>query len=262
MTTFYRRGHYRRGPNGQRVWVTGHSVTRNGSPIAGRAYIKSTRSVVVPSRTWVAMPRPTTRTSVAWTSGSARWLIPNAFCPVCGAHVFFYANEFGSRVYFDEIGPPWPKHPCTDTRGERGVLFDHDRALMLGATRIEPARYKDSVGRKKMAEARHDFVKMDAALPDYFTSHIRATAYEVESVVRNERTAQVCLRQLYEKSPAEIWGTGSAVVPEIGQVVFVYGGELSYLEIDRIRVVRISAEFLFFAKKKKFFDRILIRLDR
>jgi hypothetical protein len=39
---------------------------------------------------------------------------PNARCPVCGAAVFFYANEFGSRVYFDDLGPPWPKHPCTD----------------------------------------------------------------------------------------------------------------------------------------------------
>jgi hypothetical protein len=23
-------------------------------------------------------------------------------------------NRFGSRVYFDDLGPPWPKHPCTD----------------------------------------------------------------------------------------------------------------------------------------------------
>ncbi|MCY1139795.1 hypothetical protein OWR29_17480 [Actinoplanes sp. Pm04-4] len=38
---------------------------------------------------------------------------PNATCPVCGASVYFYANEYGSRVYFDELGPPWPKHPCT-----------------------------------------------------------------------------------------------------------------------------------------------------
>lgn len=39
---------------------------------------------------------------------------PNAKCPVCGAGVFFYANEYGSRVFFDDLGPPWPKHPCTD----------------------------------------------------------------------------------------------------------------------------------------------------
>jgi hypothetical protein len=39
---------------------------------------------------------------------------PNATCLVCSAGVYFYANRFGSRVYFHELGPPWPKHPCTD----------------------------------------------------------------------------------------------------------------------------------------------------
>jgi hypothetical protein len=39
---------------------------------------------------------------------------PNARCPVCGAVVFFYQSAYGGRVFFDELGPPWPKHPCTD----------------------------------------------------------------------------------------------------------------------------------------------------
>lgn len=39
---------------------------------------------------------------------------PNAHCPVCGAPVFFYRSPVGGRVFFDELGPPWPKHPCTD----------------------------------------------------------------------------------------------------------------------------------------------------
>ncbi len=41
-------------------------------------------------------------------------LTKNAACPVCGAPVFFFSNENGSKVFFDSIGPPWPKHPCTD----------------------------------------------------------------------------------------------------------------------------------------------------
>ena len=40
---------------------------------------------------------------------------PNAHCPVCGEPVFFYQSPYGGRVFFDELGPPWPKHPCTDT---------------------------------------------------------------------------------------------------------------------------------------------------
>lgn len=39
---------------------------------------------------------------------------PNASCPICGAQVFFYMSPNGGRVFFDELGPPWPKHPCTD----------------------------------------------------------------------------------------------------------------------------------------------------
>jgi hypothetical protein len=40
---------------------------------------------------------------------------PNAHCPVCGAEVYFYQSPYGGRVFFDELGPPWPKHPCTSS---------------------------------------------------------------------------------------------------------------------------------------------------
>lgn len=63
------------------------------------------------------------------TRATARYINPNAECPVCGASVFFYQNEFGSRVYFDELGPPWPKHPCTDQSHGRKARSE----------RIEPA---------------------------------------------------------------------------------------------------------------------------
>jgi len=43
-----------------------------------------------------------------------RFRKPNARCPVCRAEVYFYQSPAGGRVYFDELYPPWPKHPCTD----------------------------------------------------------------------------------------------------------------------------------------------------
>ncbi|QDU05475.1 hypothetical protein V6x_52120 [Gimesia chilikensis] len=46
---------------------------------------------------------------------AACFVRPNATCPVCGERVFYYQNDNGSRVFFDELGPPWPKHPCTET---------------------------------------------------------------------------------------------------------------------------------------------------
>lgn len=39
---------------------------------------------------------------------------PDAKCPVCGDTVYFYQSPYGGRVFFDALGPPWPKHPCTD----------------------------------------------------------------------------------------------------------------------------------------------------
>ena len=44
------------------------------------------------------------------------YTIPNARCPVCCMSVFFYQSPYGCRVFFDELGPPWPKHPCTDNK--------------------------------------------------------------------------------------------------------------------------------------------------
>lgn len=42
------------------------------------------------------------------------YITPNACCPVCRQKVFFYQSPDGGRVFFDALGPPWPKHPCTD----------------------------------------------------------------------------------------------------------------------------------------------------
>ena len=41
-------------------------------------------------------------------------IVPNASCFVCGQCVYFYTNDFGSRVFFDSLWPDWDKHPCTD----------------------------------------------------------------------------------------------------------------------------------------------------
>ena len=43
---------------------------------------------------------------------------PNATCPVCGAKVYFYKSPFDGRVYFESLGPPWTKHPCTSRAGD------------------------------------------------------------------------------------------------------------------------------------------------
>ena len=55
----------------------------------------------------------------AHRSSTACFVAPNARCPVCQEQVFYYQNAAGSRVFFDELSPPWSKHPCTDTSPRR-----------------------------------------------------------------------------------------------------------------------------------------------
>lgn len=45
----------------------------------------------------------------------SNYVNPNARCPICHEQVFFYQSSDGGRVFFDELGPPWPKHPCTNS---------------------------------------------------------------------------------------------------------------------------------------------------
>jgi hypothetical protein len=56
----------------------------------------------------------------------AHYINPNAKCPVCGASVFFFQSSSGGRVFFDNLGWPWPKHPCTDNPASQSfeVLYE------------------------------------------------------------------------------------------------------------------------------------------
>jgi len=60
--------------------------------------------------TRVAKPKRSASSSYTYDS----FVNPHATCPVCGQEVFYYQSANGSRVFFDALGPPWPKHPCTD----------------------------------------------------------------------------------------------------------------------------------------------------
>jgi len=62
----------------------------------------------------------------------------NARCPVCSASVYFFKLENNGRVYFDEIGPPWPKHPCTDRHDGAGLMSSGDGGLMGQDSQAQP----------------------------------------------------------------------------------------------------------------------------
>lgn len=66
----------------------------------------------------LARDRQTTSDLVSVVGTRHSYTAPTT-CPICGDAVFLYQSEHGGRVFFDELGPPWPKHPCTD--GARAV---------------------------------------------------------------------------------------------------------------------------------------------
>ncbi|WP_406645937.1 hypothetical protein QEZ52_18420 [Aliisedimentitalea scapharcae] len=45
----------------------------------------------------------------AYVNGAVTY---QTICPQCKTTVYFYRNEHGSRVFFDALGKPWPKHAC------------------------------------------------------------------------------------------------------------------------------------------------------
>jgi hypothetical protein len=71
-------------------------------------------------------------------SNALSYLYPNAKCPNCQAPVYFLKLSNGGRVFFDEIGPPWPKHPCTDYN----YLKTSDNDLYLKIMIIDESKHK------------------------------------------------------------------------------------------------------------------------
>ena len=72
------------------------------------------------------------------TSTTSSFTHPNARYPVCAANVFFYQSATGGRVFFDELGPPWPKHPCTDHARHRA---SQERITLQLSVSVKPERH-------------------------------------------------------------------------------------------------------------------------
>ena len=53
---------------------------------------------------------------------------PQRVLPVCGQQVFFYQSPYGGRVFFDDVGWPWPKHPCTDKKSSQAGPVQRPKA--------------------------------------------------------------------------------------------------------------------------------------
>ncbi len=56
-------------------------------------------------------------------------------CPGCGSSVFFFRCNCGSKVFFDEIGSPWPIHDC-DSAWAKNLIRTRDKS---GAVTVQLA---------------------------------------------------------------------------------------------------------------------------
>ncbi|RMN23991.1 hypothetical protein ALQ62_00647 [Pseudomonas coronafaciens pv. zizaniae] len=91
-----------------------------------------------PGRSTNAYSAPATHGGwlISLTNTYHSYVNPNASCPVCGTAVFFYQSPSGGRVFFDDLGPPWSKHPCTDTISPLGKAPHSSR--MTGQSTVYP----------------------------------------------------------------------------------------------------------------------------
>ena len=40
-------------------------------------------------------------------------------CTRCGDRIFYFSCNCGSKVFFDDLGPPWPVHDCAFSKSDR-----------------------------------------------------------------------------------------------------------------------------------------------
>lgn len=220
MSTHRRQGHFRRGPNGQQVWVQPHDVTRSGG--STNSYTPSPRPTIrignaaVPSVPRVSRPK------------STLWVEPNARCPVCGAAVYFYKNEAGSRVYFDEVGPPWPKHPCIDIPFYTRPSAEFEGQLVAPSPRLPSTRgSKTTLSRRQRSDER-----------DQSSSSRAFQAFTVQGTEARKDKTLIQLAPVSGHGPGRtLHVNGSRTVPE-GQLVFLSGLSISYFDVARMSVTQ------------------------
>ncbi|MGI5524925.1 hypothetical protein ACQEUX_28875 [Micromonospora sp. CA-259024] len=142
--------------------------------------------------------------------------------------VFFYSNEHGSRVFFDEVGPPWPKHPCTDNSSYR-------ERSPYPVGRSAPVRYGFAKGRSSVQHAALLDGTGNSGLTSVGLSYgVSAwSPYSLAKLEVEDGETRLTLWPLYTLQPATLWTTTSAVPLVAGDVVFIKAGQMSYFNLDR-----------------------------
>jgi hypothetical protein len=175
------------------------------------------------------------RRSGAQNSWSACFIQPNAWCPVCFKRVFYYQNEHGSRVFFDEIGGRWPKHPCTDSS------LKSESSLEFNAPVIRSSN--------EMLEVYHAVQKFGLDPAAKYIADFGEPAWDILSVIRVVRVGfdnfiHVKSVAPPREEPLFITFVSGKLVPKVGEFLGFNGSEVSLLEPETFESRRIKCRVI------------------
>ena len=102
-------------------------------------------------------------------------------CSNCGDDVFFFSCTCGSRVFFDELGWPWPEHDCRFSRSDQRWAKGRPRTRFGdGGVRVE---ISEGVTATRPAEARPRRWNIDPAVAVVARQHAQSRkSHPIESV--------------------------------------------------------------------------------
>ena len=224
MTTFRRVGHWRTNQYGNTFWVGPHSVRRDDWDIFYRQSASAPLRVVA----------GTIVKSHEYDDGNrACFLDPNARCPVCGAAVFYYQNEFGSRVFFNDVGPPWPKHGCTDHSDARKLGVDECPEFVRRIACDGELQEVSNLPVRPVVEERE---ARSCWTPSWVKrSTQRDEILHVTAFIAND-----------QRQPAVRFTVAlRSDFPEAGEIVFVQGSRLSFFSFIEFAPVECEIEYKF-----------------
>jgi hypothetical protein len=159
---------------------------------------------------------------------------PNARCPVCHQQVYFYANANGSKVYFDALGHPWPKHPCTDNGREPSIrdvqpkLFDlSKRRKLIEAAQISGLIKTSLVITNRQKQVDWNPVAAIAVTPGEFFTKVTA-----EFLLTTQALHQITF-----------WVSAREANLSVGDLFSLRGSEISFLDKSTHQARQVSIEF-------------------
>lgn len=113
-------------------------------------------------------------------------------CGICGRAVFFFTCDCGCKVYFDELGPPWPRHECGLSRVSASRAAGASKSLE--AEYAELLRRQENISRHNSSVFDAESMRMSMLTPcelepDYAETVLRKQAAPQERTLGEESFA-------------------------------------------------------------------------